>query len=480
MKKIIGSILLLGILCLVGCSKEDPQTVTFSEEEIVFEHNSNDRIVVNITANCPWTLSKDSPLLTIDVASGEQNSSVGISLSANDSFEERKYNLIITSSDGSSKDSLKITHKPKPGFITKDDLSYPAEGGDFDLKTETNIESLEYTLPSWIKLVPSRAMIEKSFVLSIDPNKTGKPRSGKLMFLDKNNKETAFSFPVYQDSYAPAKITLEKFPSFVVGKSANFWTNIFLEPEYADIEKLKIKHSEGCQITVSNFGGFNLSFHLTQYGLHPITFYTDKDTLLETSIELLPYNPFENLGSGEVFLGQKDDIVDWIYYSPLYELKTSDFSVVRVVNNNRFEAVGLGTSKISASVPNTHVFAEKYITVERFVLSAQPETLEQQSDGSYNTRFAIKIKGPDDMILSTLSIHAPNGDAVYQYRKDEVKPEKGEYIIKTPVYNIDFNRAEHESVNSFLGTYYIKSEVEINGSKYLRTVHVKENNMSSL
>jgi len=112
MKKILTILNLLIIsLVLVSCEKEPPESLELSLTNIPVT-NINGEVKINVTSNSKWTATVASTWCTISPTSGVGNGEIIIKATDNNSIEERKVTLTVTSK------SLTKTANIVQGFAT--------------------------------------------------------------------------------------------------------------------------------------------------------------------------------------------------------------------------------------------------------------------------------------------------------------------------------------------------------------------------
>lgn len=246
MKTLWNFILFLAVLCLAGCSSEDPQSVAFSMKEMTVDSKSN-FIKVDIQSNCAWTIrpEKGNPVSSMDAGVGP--ATITVSVKENVTYDDMAHAIAIYSEDGTSADRLNITQKAAFGLEAVAPDMLDCEGGTFDVKVNTNDEIEKVDVPEWITFTGSRALTGYTYTFTAEPNKTGSPRTGSVRIVGKNK---ATQFDVKQDSYAPTGVDVSGIPKVVPIIWEGFSTvaeplfyPIQIIPEYADYSKLSVKSS---------------------------------------------------------------------------------------------------------------------------------------------------------------------------------------------------------------------------------------------
>lgn len=263
MKTICKIFLLVVLLCLTGCSSDDPQSVSFS----IKTHETSylgEILTVNVTANCTWTINETSQQVLIQEMSGNGDDIIRIHIAQNTEYDDLTHSITITSEDGTSSDVLTIKQETRIGTLAESIEMLSAEGGDFTIPIKTNDEITEVDTPEWITFISSRALTDYTYSFTAEPNKTGSARNGTITIRGKYQTKT---ITIEQDSYAPTGVGLLQDLKIVY--TSNQSVGICLLPEYADWSKLKVKTSNSCQASIEegylknslqSYGKFNLSF----------------------------------------------------------------------------------------------------------------------------------------------------------------------------------------------------------------------------
>lgn len=422
---------------------------------------------VSVEANCSWVITEQSELITVQPSSGSGDSSVLINVSANFSYEDLFHSVTIASEDGTSKDAITISQERVYVVQAESTDMISCEGGEFSVSVKSNDDISEVKTPDWVSFTESRSLTEYTYKFYAEPNKTGKVRQETIELI--GDKSYA-NFKVRQDSYAPTSVTIEDFPAYLIETS--FWRYISVEPEYADLSKLEVSFPETGAAKIGDYGGYLISVYMPEYGKYPISIYAGNDTLFRAEPEHLPTNPFASTNPAEAYLGQSEGIAQWTFQSYLYTLESSDVSVIRVVDNRRFEAVGIGTSVISAGIPGTRIHSKRTISVERFAVRVNVGQIKQLEDGSYDVTFSAMIKGPRGFEISDFTVKDKSGAVVFKNEGDTKPAGSDGYTINTPKTNVDFDRKEYSSINSFLSGYKFTATVDIGGNKFQREVYI--------
>lgn len=269
MKTILKTLLLVAVLCLAGCSGDDPQSVAFSESELSAGSGPG-TITVSVYANCPWMISPGSTGIEIKPAAGEGEYIIAFMLPENKTFDEKTHRITVTSEDGTSSDVLTIVQKAMTGIEVEKIDMISEEGGTFTMPVKTNDEITSVDTPDWITFTSSRALTNYTYSFTAESNKTGAVRRGTVTL---KGKEVTRAIEVTQDSYAPDSAWVEV-PVCVL-RNTNGDYPIHVVPEYADISKVTV--TENC---------FYLNARISDNKLHLDFYSLETDYLEEVSFQL--------------------------------------------------------------------------------------------------------------------------------------------------------------------------------------------------
>lgn len=461
MKNLI-SLLLLSVIFLTGCSKDEPQKVTFSMHEHTVPHYG-EVCSVNVSANCPWTISENSREVVIQELTGTGHSFVRINIASNLGYDDLEHNIIITSEDGTSTDKLVIHQQTKKAILidSKELETVAAEGEEFTVPVSTNDEISKLETPDWITLKSSRALDKYTYTFAAESNKTSSLRKGTVRF---TCKEVTDSIEIEQDSYAPTGVQLDRIG---VLNTSLIHAKIKLVPEYADWSKLETVPSDGCKTIVSN--GW-ISVNVADYGEYNIKFYCDNKLLHNEAFWFLPKDPVSTEKNQSLVLGQEMNIKLSCEH-PDMVMTSSDPSVIKVTDDWTVKAVGLGEAIVSVEIPNTNVKGEIHFKTLEYSTKAQIARLNAQSYYIYfqliaqiTTYKKVKIKSYKIVDRNGLTILTNGGYVCY--------PSANNACVLSemfPVRNFG-NGVEHVSGFKF----YIKAEIDGKEKEFVQTInHIK-------
>lgn len=438
MKKILSIIMLLGMVCLVGC-KEDQQ-VSFSIKEINFGKDSETK-QVEIIANCPWVITGLGDFIKTSVDCGNGNELISVTAWSNNDYDDRTHLITVQSEDGTSLDHLYISQSANIGLELEKPEMIKAEGGDFELKIKTNDDITGIETPDWITYTSSRALSEYTYTFTAEPNKTGSVRRGDIRYRGKNLTDYV---KIEQDSYMPVRVKPEKDTICTTNHEVSI--PLTAEPEYADISKLRLSYR---YVPTNNYENFhmsiengNLNVSMEKHGHYTVFLEDDERNILSlVDIAYLPSYPLSIYGR-ELYTGES------IWYScpfaltSFFDTYSSDPTVIKTYQNYII-AVGEGTATVTYECPDASIFHQTEITVKPVIVEAVG-SWSSYSNSDYEYIFMAKIKCKhnfevlqclilnnqnrviedkytisSDGILYTKKIKIPRGD--YKHRYEAVK-----------------------------------------------------------
>lgn len=198
MKRNLFVLPVLGLLLMLcqGCSEdkeenppapESPSITVESEEDIPVFDTAGGTLALTFTTTSNWTASVDgaaSGWLSVSPASGEAGThTLSLVTTANDSYDERNASVTITS--GSVKKTLTVTQKQKDALIlTSNKVEVDAEGGDFSIKLQANVEvtyEIESGAQTWLTPVArSRGLTSSVLAFHAEANEEAEARQAVI------------------------------------------------------------------------------------------------------------------------------------------------------------------------------------------------------------------------------------------------------------------------------------------------------------
>lgn len=198
MKRNLFVLPVLGLLLMLcqGCSEdkeenppapESPSITVESEEDIPVFDTAGGTLALTFTTTSDWTASVDgaaSGWLSVSPASGEAGThTLSLVTTANDSYDERNASVTITS--GSVKKTLTVTQKQKDALLlTSNKVELEAEGGDFSIKLQANVEvtyEIESGAQTWLTPVArSRGLTSSVLAFHAEANEETEARQAVI------------------------------------------------------------------------------------------------------------------------------------------------------------------------------------------------------------------------------------------------------------------------------------------------------------
>lgn len=471
MRRILRTVLFLAVLCLTGCSSEDPQSVAFTVHEAEVDCKGT-RLTIGIQANCPWTITDEAKKTITDQKIGTGSITTQVTVFSSSSYDDQTYRVTVTSEDGSSSDVLTIRQKAKPAILADNIGLISEEGGTFTIPVKTNDNIVSVDTPEWMTYTSSRGLTGYTYVFMAEQNKTGSVRIGTIKL---NGKENVTKLEVTQDSYAPASVHFEYDPSYVTKREFNVRT--FADPEYADLSKLRIETSEGCTATIED-GYMNVK--LTDYGEFSISMLTEEKEVCQIDGECVPPEPFQD-DRMESYLGQNYDFIRYWYFSPKYQLQSSNPEVLTIGEGGIPHAIGIGTTVVSVKHPDADCYDELIVEVKPFLLEARIGWTGENWDGTFDVQFAAKVTGPIGMTCDGFIV-TDNNSVVRTVGSDGIKSSQllgySEQIYTIATGSVNVSRDGYSNINEALIGYQITVQASIGGTVYQRTIPINTKHVS--
>ena len=199
MKKTLSMLAIMSAV-LVSCTKSEINQEGNNPEEsylnvyydnIVFPSNGGEDYF-DIESNTDWIISNTSDWLTIEPTEGNGNSSITLTASASDVYDDR--NTVITVKAGDKTETFTVTQKYAEALlVTKNKFDIPQEGGDFTIEIQSNISyeiQIDSDSQSWISEVPqSKALTTYTHTYYVSANPNTANREGDITIIGDNGKE---------------------------------------------------------------------------------------------------------------------------------------------------------------------------------------------------------------------------------------------------------------------------------------------------
>lgn len=200
MKKIL-TLLAIALVGLTSCTPEEEEIVPPEPEQEAYLNVYYDDIVFpsdggedyfDIESNTDWIISNTSDWLTIEPTEGNGNSSITLTASASDVYDDR--NTVITVKAGDKTETFTVTQKYAEALlVTKNKFDIPQEGGDFTIEIQSNISyeiQIDSDSQSWISEVPqSKALTTYTHTYYVSANPNTANREGDITIIGDNGKE---------------------------------------------------------------------------------------------------------------------------------------------------------------------------------------------------------------------------------------------------------------------------------------------------
>lgn len=200
MKKIL-TLLAIALVGLTSCAPEEEEIVPPEPEQEAYLNVYYDNIVFpsnggedyfDIESNTDWIISNTSDWLTIEPTEGNGNSSITLTASASDVYDDR--NTVITVKAGDKTETFTVTQKYAEALlVTKNKFDIPQEGGDFTIEIQSNISyeiQIDSDSQSWISEVPqSKALTTYTHTYYVSANPNTANREGDITIIGDNGKE---------------------------------------------------------------------------------------------------------------------------------------------------------------------------------------------------------------------------------------------------------------------------------------------------
>ena len=216
MKKTLSLLALMSAV-LVSCTKSEisqdggnPESpfLNVYYDDIVFPSKGGEDYF-EIESNTDWAISDDADWLTIEPMEGNGNSSITLTATASDVYDDR--NTVITVKAGDKTETFTVTQKYAEALlVTKNKFDIPQEGGDFTIEIQSNISyeiQIDSDSQSWISEAPqSKALTTYTHTFSVESNPNTTKRDGSIEIIGSNGKtETVNIYQAQKDELVLSK-----------------------------------------------------------------------------------------------------------------------------------------------------------------------------------------------------------------------------------------------------------------------------------
>lgn len=411
MKTILKTILLLAVLCLAGCSSEDPQSVAFSVKEIAVGPDAT-RMSIIIEANCPWTVTDEKDKTFTEIKQGSGTVETPFIVFTNPDYETKQYTVTVTSEDGTSTDVLTVTQGEAFGMEAGKAELVAAEGGTIDIPVRTNDQVDDVETPDWITFTSSRALTGYTYTFTAEPNKTGSPRTGYISLKGKNHTDSRIE--VKQDSYAPTSASIPELPKYAfTGEAVTL--DIVPEPEYADDAKLSVKVLYNGKEMKSTYENRKVQFTTGNRGEYTLEFYEGKTLIGSETLDVYDDKVYMQLDCKETCL--VGDTINVSVDIPM-DMCTIEASagkeVLKKIDETTYAVTGEGSFTFTATNKLTG-YKDKKIVNSKFVLSqSRVECKTSLSEGKMLATFHTEVVSNSVMEYVDYRIFSPDGYLVME------------------------------------------------------------------
>ena len=213
MKKIL-TLLAIALVGLTSCTPEEEEIVPPEPEQEAYLNVYYDNIVFpsnggedyfDIESNTDWIISNTSDWLTIEPTEGNGNSSITLTASASDVYDDR--NTVITVKAGDKTETFTVTQKYAEALlVTKNKFDIPHISYEIQIDSDSQ---------SWISEAPqSKALTTYTHTFSVESNPNTTKRDGSIEIIGSNGAtETVNIYQAQKD-----ELVLSESEAFVPAK----------------------------------------------------------------------------------------------------------------------------------------------------------------------------------------------------------------------------------------------------------------------
>lgn len=184
---------IFAVLAIIfACTKEEP-TLSVSPSSISYAVDGGTQSLT-IISNGSWTVSSDSPWVTVSPSSGTENGTVNVKAAANTDFEARNATICVASGSLSSTVAVSQSGVDRVLRVVDGNVDVPATGGNYTVDLEYNVDYdvlVDETASEWLSFIATKATSTKKLEFSVKANQTADQRVGKVYVDDKGKKATS-------------------------------------------------------------------------------------------------------------------------------------------------------------------------------------------------------------------------------------------------------------------------------------------------
>lgn len=355
-------------LLLASCSSEnEPQNVSATADRTEIDCVGG-VVRLTVTANCDWTVSAPEAS-SVKPTSGTGNSVVSVEFPKNIGYDPKERTVSITSSDGSSTASFSLVQAAEEVLTLSKVGRLPAEGGEFTVNTSTNMKNLSAKPSvSWITLKGSRALDEKAWGFTAEPNRTGKERKGKIVFQADGIDR---SLDVYQDPYALDSVAIHALEENLFTGKNEFSFSFY--PEHAYIGKLTAEYKLGYDAQPLEIEDGKVTVNMYVSGNYTITVYSDGQKVGARTFKVYSAGDLPSKDK-KFYRGQTFTLLGEVHPSLVDGILDDPEGCIKDNGDGTFTAIKEGTASFSYFHPVKKEQVEFDIVIEKVVIVASVES----------------------------------------------------------------------------------------------------------
>lgn len=161
--------------------RQEGKSLNIATSKLLFSDKQETQSV-SITTNGTWEATTSCDWITLSSTSGDGNSVLYITVSENQSEDERNGSVIIKT--GNISTSVAITQKSKYFTINNSSLNFTSKGGQLSIEITTNTvwTAQKDINADWISITPQNGSGSKEFIVAISDNPFAIDRSANIYF----------------------------------------------------------------------------------------------------------------------------------------------------------------------------------------------------------------------------------------------------------------------------------------------------------
>lgn len=188
-KTIIKTVVAVLAAALVfSCEKPPVPELSLSDKAANFNASGELSKTIQVTANYPWTATKNADWITLDKTSGESNGSFTITVPENKTFDVREGTVTVTSEGLTETVSVKQIAATPSLVASGDNNAIPAAGATLQIEVTSNVAWTVDVVVDWVTVDKTSGENNGVINVTVQENKSVQSRGVVLSIDGKDQK----------------------------------------------------------------------------------------------------------------------------------------------------------------------------------------------------------------------------------------------------------------------------------------------------